>query len=230
MKKNYDELLKKALYDIKKEEIDLLPSEDEIDYVFSDDFENKMETLINGKFEKKKNLSNILKKVAVIIIVLVSFMLITTSTADAHPIRIFDFFYKIYQSFVDISYEGNPEFDYDDTTYCLSYIPEGYKQIGFSTFSSNYKKTVFQKNNMDDRITLKQSNSSMRRNLSNIETEEYTINGIEVLIVNQKVDYRGIWIENGFCFELISPVELGKDIYYKNVGKLIVKEQAKNSP
>ena len=224
MKKNYDKLLKEALYDIKKEEIDLLPSEDVIDYEFSDDFEKKMEKLINGKTEKKKNYGRILKKAAVIIIVIFSALLLSTK-ADASPDKIFNFFIKIYEDYIMVRSnepEGTAEIK---NKFMPSSLPEGYKIIK-SYLHAASRRIVYECNEPADNITFYQYKIASSHKYHSDNQKEITRNGINVLIIDNGKTFEDayyvyyLWNEQGYGFEISAPKEVDEEIILKNVGNL----------
>lgn len=225
--KKYNDILKDALWEIKEEEIVSLPEENEIDYEFSDEFKKKMDLLIKAKPEKKKNHYGVLKKIAVIAIIFISLLAITTTKAGAKPLRIFDFIFEYLGNHISIYHEPYDETLGDDTTYTLSYIPEGYKEIGFKKYAFEVKKLIYEKNENSGRITLEQSNSDSMFTTTIEESEECTINGISVLIIKNRFSYRAIWSEKKYYFTLTYPIELGKDLIYENVGNLIVRNENK---
>lgn len=221
MKNNYDELLKEALEEIKKEEIDLIPSEDKIDYEFSDDFKKKMDLLINGERKSKKNHYGVFKKVAVIAIVFISLLAVTTTKAGASPSRLFDFIIKVYNNIVNVVYE-NKDNNTTGIYYSLTILPEGYEEIGFSR-NATVATTVFEYRNRNDRIRFKQSTGSGTLLFNSDNYSEYTVNGIDVLILKNDNKIHSSWKENGYIFSLDYPSELGEELTLQNVGALTVR-------
>lgn len=158
-------------------------SDDEIDYEFSEEFERKMEKLIDsvGNNKKPRKLNH-RKSIAILIAaIIVAFAGAMSVGAIREPIV--EFIYKVYDGFTDLLFEG-------DTTgnityiYSLSEIPEGFVEtdrlindninyVSYEDIQTNSKIELVQQPTKDVFISLDNENGHI---------ENYMVNGIEIAI------------------------------------------------
>lgn len=120
---------KDELFDIFRKyaskEFEDIPKNDDIDYEFSKDFENKMAKLIDDISDDKKA-SSISRRKAIAILIAAVFILITGAmSVSAIREPIVEFMYKIYDGFTDVLFDGDTS---NKITYRYSFseTPEGF--------------------------------------------------------------------------------------------------------
>lgn len=220
---DFKSILSDALNEIKDEELNNIPSENEIEYEFSDDFKRKANMLI--KKQNKKFSSKTFRKSIIILVAAILTMLIAGS-AVAENNKVLDFFYKIRNDnilFIFEKDEKNNE-SFKECFYTLNYIPEEYSQTKFSKDPYVYHAiTVWKSSNNKNSIILNQ-----KINIGTVEintygnyVEEIRINSQNVLYIDKKENISCFWKEKGYFFHLSYPKELGKDFIMKNAGNLI---------
>lgn len=213
--------LSEALFELKIEELNNLPAENEIEYEFSSNFNKKAKRLT--KTQKNKSSINTLRltgEIAVVfIIALIVFVAASNTNASDNPK--FDFLYKIFDNIVSINSEYNEPFETSKTTYySLKYIPEGYVEIGFSTSPANII-TIYENPTNGKRIRFTQTVGFTNLTNSNGNyVEEITIGDINILYINNGDFVTCYWSENNNYFLLSYPTTFGKDLILKNAGQL----------
>lgn len=130
-KKNL-EILRKAFDIIAREEAKALPTPEECTHVtFSEEFEQKMQKLINKEKKPYYYLINTVgKRVACVIIALL--LALTSVTFGVKAIReaVIDFFVETFEKFSIVGFKDEDvsnTLDHIETYYAPTYIPEGYE-------------------------------------------------------------------------------------------------------
>ena len=201
---------KEEFFDILREyaskEFEHIPkSDDEIDYEFSEEFEKKMEKLIDsiGNNKKPRKLNH-RKTIAILIAaIIVAFAGAMSVGAIRKPIV--EFIYKVYDGFTDLLFEGDTT---DNITYkySISEIPEGFVETErLVNDNTNYVRYENIKENK--RITLTQSPTediSISWDNENGHIENFTVNGIEISIyISDRNDCRiAFWSMDSNYIEL----------------------------
>lgn len=177
---------KEEFFDILREyaskEFEHIPkSDDEIDYEFSEEFEKKMEKLIDsiGNNKKPRKLNH-RKAIAILIAaIIVAFAGAMSVGAIREPIV--EFIYKVYDGFTDLIFEGDTT-DKLSHIYSLSEIPEGFVEtdrlindninyVSYENIQTNSKIELVQQPTKDVFISLDNENGHV---------EKYGINGTEI--------------------------------------------------
>ena len=218
--KKYNSVLKDALYELKLEELDALPDEDEIEHEFSNKFNKQTKKLIKSEKSKSKALK-VAASIAVILIISVS--LPTVNATD----KIFDFFINIYNNVLNIKadyYSKSNQAHEITTFYFLNETPEGCRVKYYSTVPYILR---YQIANKDKSIviyftqSLKIYSGENNINTKDAYVEYLDINSIKnVIFIDNGETIYCIWDEHGYRFELSYTSSLGKDFLYKNIGKL----------
>ena len=130
-KKNL-EILRKAFDIIAREEAKSLPTPEECTHItFSEEFEQKMQKLINKEKKPYYYLINTVgKRVACVIIAVL--LALTSVTFGVKAIReaVIDFFVETFEKFSIVGFKDediSSKLDYIETYYTPTYIPEGYE-------------------------------------------------------------------------------------------------------
>lgn len=188
-----------------KEFEDIPQSDDEIDYEFSEEFERKMEKLIDsiGKTNKPKKASH--KRTIAIIAATLIIILAGTMSVSAIREPIVEFIYKVYDGFTDLLFEGDTT-DNINYIYSLSEIPEGFVEtdrlinnninyVLYENIQTNSKIELIQQPTKDVFISLDNENGHI---------EKYGINGTEInlYISNHGDCYIAFWSVGSNYIEL----------------------------
>ncbi len=179
---------KEEFFDILREyaskEFEHIPkSDDEIDYEFSEEFEKKMEKLIDsiGNNKKPRKLNH-RKTIAILIAaIIIAFAGAMSVSAIREPIV--EFIYKVYDGFTDLLFEGDTT-DKLSYIYSLSEIPEGFVETE-RLVNDNTNYVRYENTQDNERITLTQSlteDISISLDNENGHIKNYMVNGIEITI------------------------------------------------
>ena len=230
--RRYDELLAEALKGYKAKQLNSLPENKDIDYEFSEGFKRKMERLIKNQEKSYFKIINTTAKKAAIIIVSIIIGLSATLTIDAIREPIFNFFYEIFSTHTDL-YPGKTEQQTSKTEdivyYTLPEIPTSFKQAKeiLNEFGND---SEWFNDDQSEMISLVQSIFPPSASIDSEkgEIKELIINDIGVLLCRNEHNYICTWLEHGYSFELIYPLEFGEEYAYKVVGKLKVLNNTKS--
>lgn len=218
--------LAEALYELKIEELNKIPAENEIDYEFSNRFNKKAKHLI--KTQKSNSLLKSLRltgEIAIVFFIALIVFVAATNT-NASDNSKFDFLYKIFNNIISINSKYNEPFESMKTIYySLGYIPDNYAEIGFSTSPTNIT-TIYEHSNTKERIRFTQTiGISHKTNTKGNYVEEITVGDIDILYINNGDFIICYWTERDNYFHLSYPTKLGKDLILKNAGQLTERSQ-----
>lgn len=153
--------------------------------------------------------------------------MLIASSAMADSNKILDFIYSIRSDgvlFLFDKLDEKPAKDFDQCFFTLSYIPEEY-ELMLSDIEPNFNLANHMWNipKAQKNIVLDQSYSIGTHGINTFDhyVEELSINGVDVIYVEQKENIDCFWKEKGYCFTLRYPIELGKDFIMKNAGQLV---------
>lgn len=228
MKKQYDDLLIKALEMYKEEQLNDTPKEDEISHEFSPEFEKKMDKLTK---KQKRVYFNFFGKTfnraaAIILVVFLSIGVSFNADAILEPIA--KFTHRIFSTKTEVNY--NTEKDKTEFTYyTLPSIPDEYNaNVKRYIYPDSGADTVYYKNE-NEYIELSQmvTKSSAKFYSDNNTTVKREINDIEALICSNTEFIFCAWCEDNCFFLLIYPDYLGYEYADSVVGKLIEGQNSK---
>lgn len=216
----YDNLMIEALKRYKDIQLSSIPAEDDIQYEFTQNFNRKMNKLIENQ-EKRHNkiFSNTAKRAATIIIAIIMGLSLTLSI-DAIREPVFKFFYEVFFNHTKINYSTNKH-QTIQVYYTLSAVPGDYTQSTISQYNEISADTIWS-NTSGNTIYLLQSitniDSSFDSEDANIK--ELSVNNINTLFCNNGHSIICAWSEYGYYFELIYPSEFGEKYMHNVIGKL----------
>lgn len=188
-----------------KEFEDVPVDESEIEYEFSEEFNRKMEKLLRRvAYDRTHAVSWVARKVIAVAAAII-FALAGMMSVSAIREPVVEFFYNIYEEFMEIFFEG-------DTTekityvYSLSEIPEGFVETQrISDDIANIIKYENPKNG--NVIELKQSITEEVSFLLDNEQghiERFEVDGNEIIIYISDSGYGhyGFWVKDSYSFKL----------------------------
>lgn len=178
---------------------DVPQNDDDIDYEFSEDFENKMKKLfddISVDNNPKKTISTSRRKVIAILIAAIFVLTVGAMSVSAIREPIVEFFFKVYDGFTDILIEGDKT-NKISYIYSLSKIPEGFveteklsnESINFIAYENKQNGTRFQ---ISQRPT-DDISASVDNEHGHIETFNINGNKINIYVNDSKDYYHAFW-------------------------------------
>ena len=201
---------KDELFDIfreyaSKEFEDIPKNDDDIDYEFSKDFENKMAKLIDDISDDKKA-SSISRKKAIAILIAAVFILITGAmSVSAIREPIVEFMYKIYDGFTDVLFDGDTS---NKITYRYSFseTPEGFVEtehlitdgVDYIKYENKQNKNIIEfSQNITENISVSLDNEH-----GNFEKIQVNGNEINIYISDYGDYYYAFWNIGYYYMEL----------------------------
>lgn len=217
---NVKELFIQALIEAKDKELSKLKSEDEIEWEFSEKFENSMNKLIKKNNHIQLSTRRTVRRglLAAIIALIVAFTGLMSVTATRTPF--IEFIKKVFPQYneITLSEESTPPVDKIETEYTLTALPEGFEVKEYQKDDLGIL-TVWENSN-GNRIILMQDLLDSNFSFDNEhEYEELYINGYEAYYYSSQLTWTdGIYwftlgITNGEKSEIL---ELAKNIVEKN--------------
>ncbi len=220
MTDKYDKLLSRALVKLKEDEFRYVPEENEIKHTFSEKHSKAIERILN-KLDRSywKYVNTVAKKIAVIIITLI-IAFSSLMTVDAFRNTIINFIVTIYQNFTQI--ESSIKIEQQIKSYYSMIHPPKYYINTTNQFNdiSSFQMWV---NSSSSKIALTQipSHISNQFNSEHGELSEAIINDTPCLICKDNMQYYCYWEFDGYCFELVYPIDLGEEFMSEVVGNLV---------
>lgn len=219
---DYDVLLSKALEAYKSEQLSHIPSEDEIEYEFSESFEERSKALIkkqNGTFRRTVLLWA--KRAAVFFLVLTVAVTAAVSTnAGRRP--------ELGFKYEEYSDEGELKISFPACLYDkieTKYLPEMSEDLTVTDGVIGDPESIAITEWFDEQgemISLKQF-ALKQIQLDDVQYNSLTtpvVNGIKVLLLQDDGGYSVYWVQNGYFFELWLSSHYELDLIYSVVGKL----------
>ena len=205
--------LKQALRDAVSAEFDAILSSTQVEHVFSERFEKKMQKLIKHERSPLWHLTNTGAKRA-LIVALAAVMLLSCACA-IKPVReyIAGFFTELHDTYYDIFFKK--ETAVIEEEYYISSIPEGFELYEAGSFTSDAIITKRYINSKEDEIVFSQTITEYTFLTLDSEQgdvqEMLTINGRNIALYSSHNMLYAMWIEDGYLFELIVYGEYDKD-------------------
>lgn len=191
-----DELLYEYYPKTEEYLLNKLPKEEEIDYEFSEIFNNKMKKLLKDS-KRPKFINSVYrnsKKISIVVIAFIISIFTLTMSVEALRNQFFDFIKDVYDKFTIYQFDLKKDLDIKNTKFKeISYLPNRFKEIDriededsiFVVYSSDTEDLTF---------------SGFRVTDSNIylDTEEASItkvmiNGVIADYIIKDNDYKLVW-------------------------------------
>lgn len=231
MDKDFDMKLVKALIEAEKIYLEELPSEEELEnyHTFSDEFNIKMEKLINGERKKQwyRKLPFINNRVAAVFLVGLVVLAVSTFSVEAWRLKFFDYVLNIQEEYTEIKFNKTDEYverkDNELVIYKPEYIPKGYEITDEETLHSMY---IAEYKNAEDKYLIFHQytleGTGMQIDTEGTTLEDITINGSEGYFYHNK-GYNNILWNDGYYGFMISG-EISKEDIFK-IAESVVKGQ-----
>lgn len=220
---NVKELFIQALIEAKDKELSKLKSEDEIEWEFSEKFENSMNKLIkkNNHIQLSTRRTVRIGLLAAIIALIVAFTGLMSVSATRRPFV--EFIKKVFSQYNDISISNESTLPVNriETEYTLTDLPSGYNLEIYN----NYDTSVFSvwKNENGEEIAFGQDILSMKFDIDNeYNYQEFNINGYPAFYTEDNSGAFLTWTDGYYWFEINGPKN--EIDYLKNAPEKIVEK------
>ncbi len=221
---NAKELFVKAFLEAEGLDNAEIPSEDEIQWEFSEKFIKSMDRLVKKnnriKFSTRRTVAKSL--LAAIIAIIVLFTGLMSVAATRKPI--IEFVKKVLSQFNEITLSENtiPPVETIQTEYTLTNLPEGYEiseyeksDIGVFVVWVNEsgEKIIFIQNILDSNVSIDNEH----------EYRELEINGLNAYLIEDEYSSELRWSDGYYCFTIKVPSSIKNDIttLQENISKKI---------
>lgn len=225
MQNKYDDVLKSGLSELKRTEFSCVPVENEIEHVFSENYDEKKQRSFKQLLHSRNEHKYVaVKRLAILIAVLV-ILFSSLMSVSATRQKLLDFFYDVYHAFIQIEIKPVTNKGALEKEYTISVIPNNYSLS--HTSNNNLMKSTFFVNENEQVIKFTQTVTSAleRFNSEQGELSEVVINDMPCLVCENDSNYFCYWDFDGYRFELIYPMELGEKYMAEVVGKLVEVEK-----
>lgn len=175
---NMDEILYHCMSGVERKILDTLPDNEEIEYQFSDEFEQKMQTLIRREELKRKYKVPIKtwRRVAAMFLIVLTGFSVSVMSVDAVREKVFSYVRTIYDTYVSTHYFVREDATNEFVPLYPTYLPEGYdlviEDVGddylILTYETESKKVIA----IHEQLILDEMVSNTDNELENKETCE----------------------------------------------------------
>lgn len=207
-----DDMLKESIPIATKIILDDLPSDDELNHVFSKDFERKMKRLVRQ--QKRSSFTNKVifysKRTAIVFLIILAGLFTVTMSSEALRLRFFELVIRVYEdltSFVFSTNDGEESLNLKIIE--PKYIPNDFKEVDrVDNFIITYKN----KNNIEINYTFCEIGSnSIILDTENAKVENISINGNRAKYIEKGTSIQLFWNDKN-CIYLLST-----DCYKENL-------------
>nr|MBH7938434.1 DUF4367 domain-containing protein [Clostridioides difficile] len=191
--------------------LDDLPSNDELNHVFSKGFERKMKKLI--KQQKRSSLTNKLifysKRTAIVFLIVLASLFTITMSSEALRSRFFELVIRVYEDLTSFVFSTNEEDNLSLKNKEPEYIPKGFKEVDrVDDFVITYKND---ENIEIQYVTDKISSNSIILDTENAKVKDIFVNGYKAKYIRKGTFLQLFWNDNNFIYLL--------NVDYQNSGE-----------
>lgn len=207
--------VRSAFREVAMRELSTIPPKENIDHSFSEQFYEKMASLIA---EQKRGSWRLLtrqrRRALVVAAILVLSMLLVACTPALRN-AVSDFIVSVYERFVD--YTPNAELRAEiEIVYGLNPIPEDYEMVSQEMVSPYYVRTKYINSDQSEEIILSQrAGKDAMNSFDSDHTQgmEIAVNELQVTVYKSDVACTILWIEDGYrisiqCSDVLSEQEV----------------------
>ena len=190
--------------------VDALPSDDEINHVFSQRFERHMKRLIQKySFGKKKKKSHVARKrwIAILAAVIMAFSMALSVSAVRQSI--FKFVSQIYEKYTQILFSQTSSSQTSSLifeAYIPSYIPDGFQLV----HQEKDDMVMLEYEKGKDFVSYDQElieNVSARINTEGVKIEDIKLNGLSAKYYSNKGIQNLIWYDSHYMYAVSSTLD-----------------------
>ncbi len=219
--KEYDILIKNLLEKCYEIEFSDIPPENEIEYEFSEKFNNDMNKLIKRVGKPYFRLINTTAKKIAVIAACIALLAVSLLSVSAVREKLVEFFYEVFDTHTLVIVDEDSQNDQIKTYYTISNIPKDYVLAyenndviiwGLVWECPDKKSIIF------DQVL---SKDFLGLNSEDAEVEEVMVNETPCLQMKQERNYIYYWEFDGYSFSLTYDVSLGEEFAQQVIGKLV---------
>ena len=218
------DLIKKALLDIEKYEVERLESFPHIDTANYPEYDRHIEMIIASEERSSKVIS---PRKIIAILVAAALLLSTAITVFAYREPIFKFFEEIFEAFTRFSLidnEPDPEL-IQEGVYLPTYLPEGFEQTSFMEKESLIQTAWIEET---DRIILKQRilyNNNITLDTEKVDYEIINVNDTVFYYYLKNNNHQLLWSNSKYSFTLWCTTGISREEALKIAQSLAIKPQ-----
>ena len=213
-----DDMLQESITIATKIILDDLPSNDELNHVFSKGFERKMKKLI--KQQKRSSLTNKLifysKRTAIVFLIVLASLLTITMSSEALRSRFFELVIRVYEDLTSFVFSTNEEDNLSLKNKEPEYIPKGFKEVDrVDDFVITYKND---ENIEIQYVTDKISSNSIILDTENAKVKDIFVNGYKAKYIRKGTFLQLFWNDNNFIYLLnVDYQNSGESEFYEDI-------------
>ncbi|HBE9109961.1 TPA: DUF4367 domain-containing protein [Clostridioides difficile] len=198
--------------------LDDLPSNDELNHVFSKGFERKMKKLI--KQQKRSSLTNKLifysKRTAIVFLIVLASLFTITMSSEALRSRFFELVIRVYEDLTSFVFSTNEEDNLSLKNKEPEYIPKGFKEVDrVDDFVITYKND---ENIEIQYVTDKISSNSIILDTENAKVKDIFVNGYKAKYIRKGTFLQLFWNDNNFIYLLnVDYQNSGESEFYEDI-------------
>ncbi|MBE5966167.1 MAG: DUF4367 domain-containing protein [Lachnospiraceae bacterium] len=210
----FDALLKVAISESLKNEMDLLPTKEELDnkYIPSAIMDRRIRKLIIRNRIKHKTHAYVktMRKIAASIIIIITASSITLLSVKATRNAIFNAFIERFEKYTEIKFNDNTMNSKENNIYSPIYLPAGFKKISVKTYGNSVMQIY--SDDAGKKICFEQWLADTGTALIDNENTKYSeieMNGDTAYLFESlsEDDYNVLlWQSNGMVYELTSQI------------------------
>ncbi|ENY8658570.1 DUF4367 domain-containing protein [Clostridioides difficile] len=213
-----DDMLQESITIATKIILDDLPSNDELNHVFSKGFERKMKKLI--KQQKRSSLTNKLifysKRTAIVFLIVLASLFTITMSSEALRSRFFELVIRVYEDLTSFVFSTNEEDNLSLKNKEPEYIPKGFKEVDrVDDFVITYKND---ENIEIQYVTDKISSNSIILDTENAKVKDIFVNGYKAKYIRKGTFLQLFWNDNNFIYLLnVDYQNSGESEFYEDI-------------
>lgn len=216
-----DDMLQESIPIATKIILDDLPSDDELNHVFSKGFERKMKKLI--KQQKRSSFTNKIifysKRTAIIFLIVLASLFTVTMSSEALRSRFFELVIKVYEDLTSFVFSTDAGVENENLKIVEpKYIPNGFKEIDrVDDFIITYRNNK----NIQIKYTFYEIGSdSIILDTENAKVENISINGNKAIYIEKETSIQLFWNDKKSIY-LLSTDCYKEDLLKKYKNELI---------
>lgn len=203
-----DDLLRRFVPEAESIRLDNIPNEKELNHTFSYAFERKMKKLVRRSNENYLVFSRYARKVAILLIIVLSMAFTTILSVEALRSSFFRMLLKIYSDFTSITFiVENSERDFD-IMYTVPDLPYGYTKVQTAQTNASYTAEY---GDGQHKIFFEQSyitNNQMILDMEDTLLQTKDFNGHELYYFTNKGLSQVYWCQEEYLFSLVSDLDI----------------------
>ncbi|CZR95860.1 hypothetical protein CDFC105_73140 [Clostridioides difficile] len=214
-----DDMLQKSIPIATKIILDDLPSDDELNHVFSKSFERKMKKLI--KQQKRSSLTNKIifysKRTAIVFLIVLASLFTVTMSSEALRTRLYELVIRVYEDLTSFVFSNKENIEIKNLKIKEpEYTPEGFKEVDrVDNFMIAYEN---EKSIRIEYTSTEIDANSIILDTENAKVKDIFINGYKAKYIEKETFLQVFWNDNNFIYLLNVDYQNNKNLeLYKNI-------------